>query len=150
MNWLRRQLMRPSATALLLAVDSPFFSAAYSVHGRLTNEVQNGVSLARFYDSFNRPTGYSLMHDAQCTMHNGGGANPSTFQPSLTPTTFSAASPPFPRREGRASSRPPHREGRASSRPPTLQLFNHLHLRLRPFGGRFAQARRFISVTPDT
>ena len=81
MNRVRRQLMRPSATALLLAVDSPFFSAAYSVHGQLTNEVQNGVSLVRFYDSLNRPTGYSLMHDAQCTMHNGGGANPSTFQP---------------------------------------------------------------------
>ena len=81
MNWVRRQLMRPSATALLLAVDSPFFSAAYSVHGQLTNEVQNGVSLVRFYDSLNRPTGYSLMHDAQCTMHNGGGANPSTLQP---------------------------------------------------------------------
>ena len=59
-----------------------FLSSPYLVvHGQLTNEVQNGVSLVRFYDSLNRPTGYSLMHDAQCTMHNGGGANPSTFQP---------------------------------------------------------------------
>ena len=37
---------------------------AYSLHGQLTNEVQNGVSIARTYDSFNRPTGYSLCASA--------------------------------------------------------------------------------------
>ena len=36
-----------------------------SLHGQLTNEVQNGVTIARTYDALNRPTGYnttSLMH----------------------------------------------------------------------------------------
>ncbi len=38
-----------------------FLSSPYLVvHGQLTNEVQNGVSIARTYDSLNRPTGYSL------------------------------------------------------------------------------------------
>ena len=41
----------------------------HSVHGQLTNEVQNGVSLARSYDALNRPTGYTIMQ-------NGGGNNP--------------------------------------------------------------------------
>ena len=90
MSWQHRQLMRPSATATPLAVAAPHLSASYSLHGQLTNEVQNGVSLVRFYDSLNRPTGYSLMHDAQCTMHNGGGANPSTLQPfNLSTVTYS-------------------------------------------------------------
>jgi hypothetical protein len=38
--------------------------AAYSLHGQLTNEVQNGVAIARTYDSLNRPTGYSLCASA--------------------------------------------------------------------------------------
>ncbi len=59
MNWVRRQLMRPSATATPAGA-APHLSASYSVHGQLTNEVQNGVSLARTYDTLNRPTGYSL------------------------------------------------------------------------------------------
>ena len=41
----------------------------HSLHGQLTNEVQNGVTIARTYDALNRPTGYSLMQ-------NGGGGNP--------------------------------------------------------------------------
>ena len=36
-----------------------------SLHGQLTNEVQNGVSLARTYDSLNRPTGYTIMQNAE-------------------------------------------------------------------------------------
>ena len=36
----------------------------YSIHGQLTNEVQNGVSIARTYDALNRPTGYSLCSSA--------------------------------------------------------------------------------------
>ena len=41
-----------------------FLSSPYLVvHGQLTNEVQNGVSLARTYDTLNRPTGYSLDED---------------------------------------------------------------------------------------
>ena len=60
MSWQHRQLMRPFATATPLAVDVMRLCAAYSLHGQLTNEVQNGVSLARFYDTLNRPTGYSL------------------------------------------------------------------------------------------
>ena len=95
MNPMRRQLMRPSATATPLAVAAAHLSASYSLHGQLTNEVQNGVSIARTYDSLNRPTGYSLMHDAQCTMVVAPTLhpfNPSTFQPSLTPTTPSAVS----------------------------------------------------------
>ena len=39
-------------------------STSYSIHGQLTNEVQNGVSIARTYDSLNRPTGYSLCTSA--------------------------------------------------------------------------------------
>ena len=39
------------------------------VHGQLTNEVQNGVAIARTYDTLNRPTGYTIMR-------NGGGNNP--------------------------------------------------------------------------
>ena len=31
-----------------------------SIHGQLTNEVQNGAVIARAYDTLNRPTGYSL------------------------------------------------------------------------------------------
>ena len=64
MNPMRRQLMRPSATATPLAVAAAHLSASYSIHGQLTNEVQNGVSLARSYDSLNRPTGYSLCASA--------------------------------------------------------------------------------------
>ena len=41
---------------------------AYSIHGQLTDEVQNGVSIARTYDSLNRPTGYRLMQNAECRM----------------------------------------------------------------------------------
>ena len=32
----------------------------YTLHGQLTNEVQNGVAIARSYDSLGRPTGYTL------------------------------------------------------------------------------------------
>ncbi len=64
MNWVGRQLMRPLATALLLAVAVPHLCVAYSIHGQLTNEVQNGVSIARTYDALNRPTGYSLCSSA--------------------------------------------------------------------------------------
>ncbi len=39
-----------------------------SLHGQLTNEFQNGVSIARPYDSLSRPTGYRLMQN--------GGASP--------------------------------------------------------------------------
>ncbi len=39
-----------------------------SLHGQLTNEVQNGVSIARPHDSLSRPTGYRLMQN--------GGASP--------------------------------------------------------------------------
>ena len=60
MNRVRRQLMRPFPTATSLVVAGPHLSPSYSVHGQLTNEVQNGVSLARFYDTLTRPTGYSL------------------------------------------------------------------------------------------
>ena len=74
MNWVRRQLMRPSATATPAGA-APHLSASYSVHGQLTNEVQNGVSLARTYDTLNRPTGYRLMQNAECRMQNDGGGN---------------------------------------------------------------------------
>ena len=60
MSWQHRQLMRPFPTATSLVVAAPHLSPSYSVHGQLTNEVQNGVSLARTYDTLNRPTGYSL------------------------------------------------------------------------------------------
>ncbi len=60
MSWQHRQLMRPFPTATSLVVAGPHLSPSYSVHGQLTNEVQNGVSLARTYDTLNRPTGYSL------------------------------------------------------------------------------------------
>ena len=36
----------------------------YSIHGQLTNEVQNGVVLSRTYDALGRPTGYSLCSSA--------------------------------------------------------------------------------------
>ena len=60
MSWQHRQLMRPFPTATSLVVAAPHLSPSYSVHGQLTNEVQNGVSLARTYDTLNRPMGYSL------------------------------------------------------------------------------------------
>ena len=47
MSWPRRQLMQHSLTAMLFAVVAPHLSAAYSIHGQLTDEVQNGVSIAR-------------------------------------------------------------------------------------------------------
>jgi uncharacterized protein RhaS with RHS repeats len=50
-------------------------STSYSIHGQLTNEVQNGVVLSRTYDSLNRPTGYRLMQNAECRMQNDGGGN---------------------------------------------------------------------------
>ena len=56
-------------------------STSYSIHGQLTNKVQNGVAIARTYDSLNRPTGYRLMQNAECRMQNDGGATPSTLQP---------------------------------------------------------------------
>ena len=59
MNRVCRQLMRPSATATPAGA-APHLSASYSLHGQLTNEVQNGVAIARTYDSLNRPTGYTL------------------------------------------------------------------------------------------
>ena len=34
---------------------------AYDVFGNLTNEVQNGVSIARTFDRFGRPTGYAVL-----------------------------------------------------------------------------------------
>ncbi len=37
---------------------------SYSLHGQLTNEVQNGTAIARTYDALNRPTGYSLLSHA--------------------------------------------------------------------------------------
>ena len=37
--------------------------------------MQNGVSLARTYDTLNRPTGYRLMQNAECRMQNDGGGN---------------------------------------------------------------------------
>ncbi len=37
---------------------------SYSLHGRLTNGIQNGVSIARTYDALSRPTGYSLLSHA--------------------------------------------------------------------------------------
>ena len=37
---------------------------AYSVEGLVTNEVQNGATLARSYDSLGRPTGYTLCGSA--------------------------------------------------------------------------------------
>ena len=40
---------------------------AYSVEGLLTNEVQNGASLARSYDALGRPTGYTLSLCASAT-----------------------------------------------------------------------------------
>ena len=36
----------------------------YSAYGELTNEVQNGVSIARSYDTYSRPTGYLLCDSA--------------------------------------------------------------------------------------
>ena len=61
MNWWRRHLMRLFKAAMFFAVAMPHGSCAYClVHGQLTNEVQNGVAIARTYDSLNRPTGYSL------------------------------------------------------------------------------------------
>ena len=39
-------------------------STSYSIHGQLTNKVQNGVAIARTYDNLNRPTGYSLCASA--------------------------------------------------------------------------------------
>ena len=39
--------MQHSLTAMLFAVVAPHLSAAYSIHGQLTDEVQNGVSIAR-------------------------------------------------------------------------------------------------------
>ena len=39
-----------------------------SLHGQLTNEVQNGTAIARTYDALARPTGYRLMRT--------GGASP--------------------------------------------------------------------------
>ena len=42
----------------------------HQLHGQLTNEVQNGVAIARTYDSLNRPTGYTIMQNAECRMQN--------------------------------------------------------------------------------
>ncbi len=42
-------------SAIVPGVSTNYY--AYSIHGQLTNEVQNGVSIARTYDSLNRPTG---------------------------------------------------------------------------------------------
>ena len=73
-----------------------------SLVAQLTNEVQNGVSIAHTYDSLNRPTGYTIMQNAECRMQNAECRmmaaqslqpfNLSTLQPSLTPTILSAAS----------------------------------------------------------
>ena len=52
-------LMRHFPTAILLAVAAPHLCPAYSIHGQLTNEVQNGVSLVRSYDSLNQYTAIS-------------------------------------------------------------------------------------------
>ena len=64
--------MQHSLTAMLFAVAAPHLSAAYSIHGQLTNEVQNGVSIARFYDPLNRPTGCSVVAaSASCSEAEG-------------------------------------------------------------------------------
>ena len=44
------------------------FASDFPLHGQLTNEVQNGVSIARPHDSLSRPSGYRLMQN--------GGASP--------------------------------------------------------------------------
>ena len=69
--------MQHFLTAMLFAVVAPHDCPAYSIHGQLTNEVQNGFAIARTYDSLNRPTGYTIMQNAECGMQNDG-ANPST------------------------------------------------------------------------
>ena len=49
-------------SAIVPGVSTNLYS--YSLHGQLTNEVQNGAVIARTYDSLNRPTGYSLRASA--------------------------------------------------------------------------------------
>ena len=70
-----------------------------SLVAQLTNEVQNGVSIARTYDSLNRPTGYTIMQNAECRMQNDGGAAPSTLQP-FNPSTVTYSYDPLGRFSG--------------------------------------------------
>ena len=101
--------MRPSATATPAGA-AAHLSASYSLHGQLTNEVQNGVVLSRTYDTLNRPTGYSLDEEESlrslrleysydifgrfASVSAPGGtrfvasANPSTLHPFNLSTTF--------------------------------------------------------------
>ncbi len=46
------------ASAVVEGVSTNAYS--YSAYGELTNEVQNGISIARNYDAFSRPIGYAL------------------------------------------------------------------------------------------
>ena len=56
MMLIRRQLMQHFLAAMLFAVATPHDGfASCLVHGQLTNEVQNGVAIARAYESLNRP-----------------------------------------------------------------------------------------------
>ena len=54
-------------SAIVEGVSTNYY--AYSIHGQLTNEVQNGVVLSRTYDSLNRPTGYSLCTSASLRLN---------------------------------------------------------------------------------
>ena len=121
MNWPHRQLMQHFLAAMLFAVATPHDClASCLVHGQLTNEVQNGVSIARTYDSLNRPTGYTIMQNAECRMQNDGGATPSTLQPFNRHLLLRLPRPLRLR----------FRTGRDALRR-VRQPFNHLHLRLR-------------------
>jgi len=53
-------------SAIVPGVSTNLYS--YSLHGQLTNEIQNGVSISRSYDALARPAGCRLMHN--------GGASP--------------------------------------------------------------------------
>ena len=96
-------------------------STSYSIHGQLTNEVQNGVSIARTYDSLNRPTGYRLMQNAECRMQNDGGGNLANL---VNPVEVSYSYDSL----GRFASvtAPGGTRSVASANPSTLQLFNPL------------------------
>ena len=100
-----------------------------SLVAQLTNEVQNGDSIARTYDSLNRPTGYTIMQNAECRMQNGGG-NPSTLQP-FNPSTVTYSYGTLGRFSGVGFNAEPQR-----IRVSILGGFRP-RLRLRRFGRRF-------------
>lgn len=56
--WYTYDAMGRMASAVVEGVSTNLY--LYSAYGELTNEVQNGVSIARNYDTFSRPTGYAL------------------------------------------------------------------------------------------